>query len=210
MEWKLFKRILLSLFLFSFTTSALSAVYNLGTLRKKKVQYLIENSQIEKLKNFLEEGIKKPNIPTRVVQIYRKERNALLEYTKILNGGALEIRSNLKTKYKEYYELSKKDLGVMGYLDKYNEAVYLHYLSRQLNDKSRDDETDSFTYLLLFISNRLEFDYNKAIQVLGALKNRKTKTMYSSILRKFVESEYPEIQQGNIPKQFKPLFKRNN
>jgi len=194
--------------LFSLTTSALSAVYNLGTLRKKKVQFLIENSQIDKLKTFLEEGIKTPNIPTSVVQIYRNERKALLEYKKIINGGALEIRSNLKTKYKEYYEHSKKDLGVMGYLDKYNEAVYLHYLSRQLNDKSRDDETDSFTYLLLFISNRLEFDYDKAIQVQAALKNIKIKQMYTSILRKFVESEYPEVQEGNIPEQFKPLFKK--
>lgn len=208
MEWKLFKRLFLTLLLFTLSTTAVSAVYNLSTLRKKKVQYLLEKNQIDKLKSYLEEGIKTPNLPTIIVQAYRKERTSLVEYQKILKGGALEIRSLLKNKYKEYYDLSKKDLGVVGYLNKYNEALYLHYLSKQLNDKSRDDETDSFTYLLLFISNRLEFKYDKAMEIHSALKDSKLKNRYSSILKKFVESEYPDVQQGTIPPQFEALFKK--
>jgi hypothetical protein len=77
-----------------------------------------------------------------------------------------------------------------------------------LNDKSRDDETDSFTYLLLFISNRLEFKYDKAMEIHSALKDSILKKRYSSILKKFVESEYPDVQQGTIPPQFEELFKK--
>ncbi len=205
MEWKLLNRITLILFL-TLSFSANAAVYNLSTLRKKKVQYLIETSSIDKLQSFIEEGIKTPNIPTRIVDKYRTERNSVIMYKKIISGGALEIRSKLKNKFTEYYKKSLTITEGEAFSDKYNEALYLHYLSRQLNDKSRDDEIDSFSYLLLFISNRLSFDYDKAMQVHEALKDSTIKKKYSAILKKYVESEYPEAQKGNIPELFKPLF----
>ena len=207
MEWKLFRQLFLTLILFALSSTAISAVYNLSNLRKKKVQYLLEENQIDKLKIYLEEGIKTPNLPTIIARALKKERKSLVDFQKVLSGGALEIRALMKTKYNEYYDLSRKDLGVVGYLNKYNESLYLSYLSRQLSDKSRDDETDSFTYLLLFISNRLEFKYDKALEIHSALsENIPLKKKYASILKKFVESEYPNIKKGMIPPKFEVLF----
>jgi hypothetical protein len=205
MEWKLFKKITL-LFLFIFSLSAQAAIYDIGSLGKKRVEYLIESNSIEKLKVFLESGITAPNIPTRIVERYKSERKTVLMYQQILAGGALEIRSLLKKKYTEYVNYAKKDINEVGFRVKYDEALYLHYLSRQLNDKSRDDEIDSFTYLLLFISNRLAFSYEKALKIHEALKDQTIKKKYSSILQKFIQTEYPETQDGNIPDTFKSLF----
>ena len=129
MEWKLFKKITL-LFLFIFSLSAQAAIYDIGSLGKKRVEYLIESNSIEKLKVFLESGITAPNIPTRIVERYKSERKTVLMYQQILAGGALEIRSLLKKKYTEYVNYAKKDINEVGFRVKYDEALYLHYLSR--------------------------------------------------------------------------------
>ena len=82
MEWKLFRQLFLTLILFALSSTAISAVYNLSNLRKKKVQYLLEENQIDKLKIYLEEGIKTPNLPTIITRALKKKENLWLIFKK--------------------------------------------------------------------------------------------------------------------------------
>lgn len=207
MEWKLITIVKTLFILLSLSCVASATTYDLNLLRKKKVEFLIEKKSIEKLQAYLEDGLREKNIPTVIVKSFNGERSRTLKFKKIINGGALEIRNLLKMKYLEYSNFSKKDPGSMAFLTKYDESIYLYYISKHLNDKSRDDETDSFSYLLMFIVNRLNFEYPKAMKIFSSINDPKLKKQYQSILKVFVKSEYQDIQDGNIPEIFKPLFK---